>query len=219
MVLDSNDISNMKDINIYVLKTKPKIAIGEHLISDPFCGVNEPRLSITQSEYNYFEMKNSDLFFFEGEGNDLLNIYKCFLLARTENSVWISLSVGTHRTEMIQINIGGNSNSVSKIWHNTKYKPYQSPEVPVITENTPGIVDKDSWKTFWVESELTHNGHLYVAVGKSGEASFLSANISDWSGKKWTHVGLGRNPAPVAYRGLYDGQEPVCPGEYLCIII
>ena len=136
-----------------------------------------------------------------------------FLLARTENSVWISLSVGTHRTEMIQINIGGKKNSQSDIWHNTKYKPYQSPEVPVITENTPGIVDKDSWETFWVESELTHNGHLYVAVGKSGEDSFLSTNISDWSGKMWTHVGLGKNPAPVAYRGLYDGQEPVCPGK------
>ena len=70
MVLDSNGVSNMKDINIYVLKTKPKIAIGEHLIADPFCGVNEPRLSITDSEYNYFEIKNSDLFFFEGGVND-----------------------------------------------------------------------------------------------------------------------------------------------------
>ena len=78
VVLDSNDVSNMKDINIYVLKTKPKIAIGEHLISDPFCGINEPRLSIKDSEYNYFEMKNSELFFFEGEVSALQNINKIF---------------------------------------------------------------------------------------------------------------------------------------------
>ena len=59
----------MKDINIYVLKTKPKFALGEQLISDPFCGVNEPILSIKESEYNYFEIKNSGLFFFEGKMN------------------------------------------------------------------------------------------------------------------------------------------------------